>query len=593
MTYKSHSSIHLLKPVLIGAFISTSNIHGAPVSGELLANWRFEQVQHLDGSQTPAAVGESLTADDRRAVEPQPFAFDDSVKGNLLQVRGPKPSTTVFSDNVPASTVDGKPNTRSLSLKGREYFLTTDYPLAFSDMQKGWSVEASVMTNHPEYDQVFLCKEGPRGSTIADLSIGYDSMQQKFYAEVKAEDGQLYRVLAEGAALAGEWYDLQSRAVYDPQSDRTTMQISVKRPNQTGFAPSSAITFKGPALPRYAAQWTIGRGFPAGSPNTTVVSDGGIDEVRIQGEPLPRVPGQNPIFTDTFTADPAALVVGDTIYVYVGRDAARVGGFFHMPEWLCYSSKDMKNWTPHGVVLKPTDFAFGRANTAWAAQVIEKNGKFYYYVTVDRTDGPGHSVSVAVSDSPTGPFKDARGTPLITDDMTNDSRKNNVDIDPTVFIDDDGTPWMAWGNGDCYFVKLKQNMTELDGPIQKVSFTNYGEGPWLFKRGDLYYNIYAADVPGVGPEQIAYATAPKITGPWTYRGLLTGPAKFGFTIHPAVIEFKGQWYFFYHDGSNTLNGIPGGDCRRAVCLDYLYFNSDGSIQPITQTIEGVSVPPKK
>jgi beta-xylosidase len=176
--------------------------------------------------------------------------------------------------------------------------------------------------------------------------------------------------------------------------------------------------------------------------------------------------------------------------------------------------------------------------------------------------------------------------------MTTNSSRPNADIDPTVFIDDDGTPWMAWGNGDFFFVKLKRSMIELDGPIQKVPHTHVAEGPWLFKRGDLYYNVYAADVPGTQPEQIAYATATSITGPWTYRGLVTGPAQVGFTIHPAVIEFKGQWYFFYHDGSTALKGMPGGDCRRSVCLEYLCFNPDGTIQPIVQTPEGVSVPPQ-
>ena len=134
-------------------------------------------------------------------------------------------------------------------------------------------------------------------------------------------------------------------------------------------------------------------------------------------------------------------------------------------------------------------------------------------------------------------------------------------------------------------------MIETDGPITKVPFRSFAEGPWLFKRGGLYYNIYAADAPGVQPEQIAYATAPKITGPWTYQGLLTGHAKHGFTIHPSVIEFKNQWYFFYHDGSNGLNGTPGGDCRRSVCAEYLFFNDDGTIRPITQTVAGLSLPP--
>lgn len=117
-------------------------------------------------------------------------------------------------------------------------------------------------------------------------------------------------------------------------------------------------------------------------------------------------------------------------------------------------------------------------------------------------------------------------------------------------------------------------MVELDGPITKVSFRNFSEGAWLFKRGNLYYNVYAADTPGVQPEQMCYSTAPKITGPWSYGGFVTGPAKHGYTIHPAVVEFKGQWYFFYNDGAYELDGSPGGDCRRQVCVEYLYFNSD-------------------
>ncbi len=298
--------------------------------------------------------------------------------------------------------------------------------------------------------------------------------------------------------------------------------------------------------------------------------------------------GNNPIFSDVFTADPAAMVVGDTVYVYIGHDNAKEGQFFTMPDWRCYSSKDMKTWTPHGSIMRPEDFKFARPDVAWAAHMIEKDGKYYFYTTLRCNNNNEHCIGVAVGDSPLGPFKDARGTPLITDGMTTDSRRPNADIDPTVFIDDDGTPWMMWGNGDFYLVKLKPNMIELDGPIQKMPHENVAEGPWLFKRGDLYYNVYAADVPGNPPEKIAYATADKITGPWTFRGLVTGSAKVGFTIHPSVIEFKGQWYFFYHDGSTSLNDMPGGDCRRSVCLEYLYFNDDGTIKPITQTKAGVS-----
>lgn len=308
--------------------------------------------------------------------------------------------------------------------------------------------------------------------------------------------------------------------------------------------------------------------------------------------PICECVGQNPVFRDVFTADPAALVVGDMVYVYVGRDNAGEGQFFTMPDWLCYSSKDMKTWTAHGPIMRPEDFKYARRDVAWASHMVEKDGKYYFYATLRRNNNNEHCIGVAVGDNPLGPFKDARGTPLITDDMTTDSNRPNADIDPTVFIDDDGTAWMMWGNGDFYLVKLKSNMIELDGSIQKIPHKNVAEGPWLFKRDNVYYNIYAADVPGNPPEKIAYATAEKITGPWTYRGLVTGSAKVGFTIHPAAIEFKGQWYFFYHCGSANINGVTGGDCRRSVRLEYLYFNADGTIQPIPQTAEGVSLPPK-
>ncbi|HOK95868.1 MAG TPA: family 43 glycosylhydrolase, partial [Anaerohalosphaeraceae bacterium] len=86
--------------------------------------------------------------------------------------------------------------------------------------------------------------------------------------------------------------------------------------------------------------------------------------------------GQNPIFRDVFTADPAALVVDDTVYVYVGRDNAKEGQFFTMPEWRCYSSKDMKVWTSHGPIMRPEDFKYARPDTAWACHMIEKDGRY-------------------------------------------------------------------------------------------------------------------------------------------------------------------------------------------------------------------------
>ena len=579
-------------PVLAGMVLFGSFANKACAQNQVLAHWRFEQIQHLQSDPTFSIVGQPLTASNRGPAEPQPYVFDDSGKGNFLQVRGTKPSPNVFSDNVPVTTVDGKPNSRSLALKDGEYMVTFDRPLAYNDIQKSWTIEASLMCNLLGTEQVYLCKEGALGQLAGDVSIGFDNMYKKYFVEVMCADGSPRRIVTGDDVVAGKWYDVRAHAEYDIKSKQTKMQIEVKLSGQKDFGKASSITFNGPALRSDAGMWVIGRGFPGGFPNSLQVLDGAIDEVKISGEALPRVIGQNPLFTDAFTADPAVTVIGNAVYAYVGHDKATPGGWFNMPDWLCYSTTDMKNWTAHGPVLAAKDFANANNGSAWAAQVVEKDGKYYYYVTLDRKEG--HFITVAVGDSPTGPFTEANpGKPLITDDMTPDSHRPNADIDPTVLIDNDGTPWMAWGNGDCYMVKLKRNMIELDGPITKVPFRNYSEGPWLFKRGDLYYNVYAADAPGVQAEQICYSTAKKITGPWTYGGFITSSAKHGFTIHPSVIEFKGQWYFFYHDGSYALDGTPGGDCRRQVCVEYLYFNVDGSIKPITLTTEGVSVKPKQ
>ncbi|MBV5283665.1 MAG: family 43 glycosylhydrolase [Paludibacter sp.] len=560
---------------------------------EVLAHWNFEQIKHLraDSVSVPV-VGQPLTASDRGPAEPQPYVFDQSGKGNFLQVRGNRPSPNVFSDNVPTALVDGKSNTRSLILKNSEYVVTFDRSLAYYDMQKSWTIEASLKCNLLGTEQVYLCKEGARGRLAGDVSIGFDNMYKKYFVEVMCADGVSRRIVAGDDVEAGKWYDVRAQANYDSKSGQTLLRFEVKLSGQANFGKSSTMSFKGSALNRNAGMWVIGRGFPGGFPNSLQVLDGAIDEVKITGEAMPRVAGQNPLFTDFFTADPAMTVIGNTVYAYVGQDVASVGGWFNMPNWLCYSTTDMKNWKAHGSVLAAKDFVNANGGASWASQVVEKDGKYYDYVTLDGKDG--HFITVAVSDSPSGPFKEALpGKPLITDDMTKDSHRWNSDIDPTVLIDTDGTPWMAWGNGDCYMVKMKRNMVEIDGPVTKVPFRNFSEGPWLFKRADLYYMVYAADAPGVQAEQIAYSSAKKITGPWTYGGLLTTSAKYGFTIHPSIIEFKNQWYFFYHDGSYTLNGAPGGDCRRQVCAEYLYFNPDGSIKPITLTTEGVSVPAKK
>ena len=219
---------------------------------------------------------------------------------------------------------------------------------------------------------------------------------------------------------------------------------------------------------------------------------------------------------------------------------------------------------------------------AWASQVVEKDGKFYYYTTVQAGEPfVGKAVGVAVSDSPTGPFVDAIGAPLVHDKMTdNGVRGWWNDIDPTVLIDGEDA-WLCWGNGTCFMAKLKPNMIELDGEIKVVDVPSFVEGPWLHKHNGLYYLTYAGM--GQGRENIAYATATSMEGPWTYQGELTGMAENSFTIHPGIVEYNNQWYLFYHNATLTIDGIQGAIGRRSVCVDKLYYNEDGTMKYVEQT----------
>ena len=154
------------------------------------------------------------------------------------------------------------------------------------------------------------------------------------------------------------------------------------------------------------------------------------------------------------------------------------------------------------------------------------------------------------------------------------------DIDPSPWIDDDGQAYLFWGNTQCYYAKLKDNMIELDSPIMPVDLPEFTEAPWIHKKGDWYYLSYASGF----PEKTVYAMSKSIEGPWEYKGILNEIAGNSNTNHQAIVEFKGKWYFVYHTG-----GIQptGGSFRRSVCIDYLYYNADGTLKRVQMTTEGV------
>lgn len=294
-------------------------------------------------------------------------------------------------------------------------------------------------------------------------------------------------------------------------------------------------------------------------------------------------PAANPLFAPLHTADPAVLVDGGRVYLFAGRDEAEPGGKdFVMHEWRVFSTCDMVNWHDHGVPLNVKTFAWAKAR-AWASDVVKRDGKYWFYSTVEHATVPGFAVGVAVSDSPTGPFKDARGSALITNDMTKQTDIAWDDIDPGVFVDDDGQAYLYWGNTVLKYARLKRNMTELDGPIQVLAVKDFVEAPYLHKRGGVYYLSYSEFF----PEQTAYLTGPSPTGPWTPRGVIMGKNLKTPTIHQAIFDFNGKSYIAYHNAE-----LPGGgEYRRSVAIEEFSYNADGTIPFIAQTKTGPKANP--
>lgn len=287
----------------------------------------------------------------------------------------------------------------------------------------------------------------------------------------------------------------------------------------------------------------------------------------------------NPVITHKYTADPAALVYNDTVYLYAGHDECPPNqNFYKMHEWLIFSSTDMVNWTEHQPF--PANAFEWAVDDAWAAHTIERDGKFYWYVTVSHKNIHGKAIGVAVADHPTGPFKDAIGEALITNNMTQHTDISWDDIDPAIYIDDNGQAYIFWGNTVLKYARLKDNMIEIDGPIQTIDLPFFTEAPWIHKKDDYYYLTYAYQF----PEKTAYAMSKSIEGPWEYKGILNEVAGNSNTNHQAIIEYKNNWYFIYHNGS-----IPtaGGSFRRSVCIDRLHYNTDGTLKRVIMTTEGV------
>lgn len=309
-----------------------------------------------------------------------------------------------------------------------------------------------------------------------------------------------------------------------------------------------------------------------------------------------------------YGGDPAATVIdtngdgeGDTVYLIVGHDTASDESYV-MPNWVLYTSQDMKSWEYKGVIMNATDISWRSNNTsAWAGQMTPYNGKYYfYYCTWDKTASGKQSIGVAVADKPEGPYTDPLGKPLVSGDFTTPESNSHDDIDPTVLIDkdEDGVEhrYLAWGNTRYYIAELNEDMVSIkdidgDGEVtmhkdvkeRKIKSMNggvYTEAPWLYKRDGKFYLFYAMN----WREEMAYAMADDLFGRYDYKQTIMPPSATANTNHPSVIDFKGKTYFIYHNGA-----LPhGSGFRRSVCIQELEFDENGYVIPLTETSIGLT-----
>ena len=293
-----------------------------------------------------------------------------------------------------------------------------------------------------------------------------------------------------------------------------------------------------------------------------------------------------PVMSHRYLADPASLVHDGRVYVYCSNDdESPVRGSYNIPNVVCISSTDMKNWTDHGIVFDAArDSTWARKS--WAPTAIERDGKFFLYF-----GNGGANIGVAVSDSPTGPFKDAIGKALLDHGTPGVQPARNMWLfDPGAFIDDDGQAYLYFGgNGDdnVRVAKLNRDMISIDGEVIKLSAQNFFEAAWVFKRNGIYYFTYSA-TPRAGMSfDYLMSTEGPISG-FTYAGKTSDqPPLNDNNHHAAQFEFKGKWYEVYHNRivANEA-GIPTG-FRRNIAIDSFDFDSEGKIIKKKATFDSV------
>ncbi|WP_243348392.1 family 43 glycosylhydrolase [Parabacteroides sp. FAFU027] len=298
---------------------------------------------------------------------------------------------------------------------------------------------------------------------------------------------------------------------------------------------------------------------------------------------------QNPVIRNQYSADPTARVFNGKVYLFPSHDILTPQGKGLRPDWFCmadyhvFSSDNLTDWTDHGVIVsqEKVKWVDSTSYSMWAPDCVERNGKYYFYFPantnlVGANGRKGFGIGVAIAEKPEGPY-------LPQDEPI----KGVPGIDPNVFIDKDGQAYLIWAMGKISIAKLKENMLELASEPQEIKdlpTKGLKEGPFMFERNGIYYMTYPHVENTI--ERLEYATADNPMGPFKFAGVIMDESPTNcWTNHQSIVNFKDQWYLFYHQNDWS----PKFDKNRSVRIDSLNFNADGTIRKVKPTLRGVGL----
>ena len=280
--------------------------------------------------------------------------------------------------------------------------------------------------------------------------------------------------------------------------------------------------------------------------------------------------------------DPHIRIFDDRAYLYTSHDHSPQNKSFVMKDWQVWSSDDLLCWTLEST-LKPEETYIDRPfDGCRATDAVEKNGRYYWCFSEVDTQADRHQIGMVVADSPTGPWKDVLGRPLLRDGCV-DTRV----YDPCFFKEDDGAVYLLFGVWDYYIVQMSADMPAPLGEPRRIEIIDpqgpYGKGKtddkvFLHKRRGIYYLSWGS----------YYAASDRLEGPYTYRGCIVDPEKMekrfrDFTWphgptqgrHGSFFEWKDRWFFAYCEMCFSRNRY-----YRDLWISDVSYGTNGDIEPI-------------